>query len=67
VELVDLADERPVTQGGDRQMWDELEAAYELWEYLRQPQPKDFTISISADGEQAVSLPGADRSWSLPL
>jgi protein-L-isoaspartate(D-aspartate) O-methyltransferase len=63
----DSDDERQVTQGGDRRLWDELETAHELWQRLNQPQPEHFTISISPPGEQVVSLPGADRSWSLPL
>jgi methyltransferase of ATP-grasp peptide maturase system len=59
--------ERQVTQGGDRRLWDELEGAYGLWQRLSQPHPEHFTIRISPGGEQAVSLPDADRSWSLPL
>jgi protein-L-isoaspartate(D-aspartate) O-methyltransferase len=59
--------QRLVTQGGDRRLWDELEGAYELWRRLSQPHPEHFTIRISPDGEQAVSLPDADRAWSLPL
>ncbi len=59
--------ERLVTQGDNRRLWDELEGAYELWLRLHQPCPEHFTISITPDGEQVVSVPGADRSWSLPL
>ncbi|MFJ9781065.1 methyltransferase domain-containing protein [Amycolatopsis sp. NPDC101161] len=59
--------EREVAQGGDRRLWDELEAAYELWTRLDQPQPVDFTITVSPDGRQAVSLPATDKQWSLPL
>jgi methyltransferase of ATP-grasp peptide maturase system len=57
----------PVTQGGDRYLWDELEAAHDLWQRLEQPRPEEFTITITPDGDQVVDLPGADRSWSLPL
>jgi len=57
----------PVTQGGDRRLWDELEAANDLWKRLGQPRPEEFTITITPDGDQVVELPGADRSWSLPL
>ncbi|MEU0794877.1 methyltransferase domain-containing protein [Amycolatopsis sp. NPDC005961] len=60
-------DEREVTQGGDRRLWDELEAAHELWTRLDQPHPVDFTITVSPDGGQAVSLPATDKQWSLPL
>jgi methyltransferase of ATP-grasp peptide maturase system len=57
----------PVTQGGDRRLWDELEAAHDLWKRLGQPLSEEFTITITPDGDQIVDLPGADRSWSLPL
>lgn len=63
----DTTTDRPVTQGGDRHLWDELEAAHDLWQRLRQPPPENFTITITPDGDQIVNLPGADRSWSLPL
>lgn len=68
VELAELAAEmRLVTQGGDRRLWDELEATYDLLQRLEQPRPENFTITITPDGDQLVDLPGADRSWSLPL
>ncbi|SFQ17445.1 methyltransferase domain-containing protein [Amycolatopsis rubida] len=57
--------EHEVTQGGDRRLWDELETAHELWTRLNQPSPADFAITVSAAGEQAVSLPDADRQWAL--
>lgn len=63
----DTTTERPVTQGGDRHLWDELEAAHDLWTRLGQPRPENFTITITPDGDQVVDLPGVDRSWSLPL
>jgi protein-L-isoaspartate(D-aspartate) O-methyltransferase len=59
--------DRAVTQGGDRRLWEELEAAHELWLRLDQPRSQDFTISITPDGEQSVTLPSADQSWTLPL
>ncbi|WP_312872054.1 methyltransferase domain-containing protein [Amycolatopsis dendrobii] len=59
--------EREVTQGGDRRLWDELEAAYEHWIRLNQPQPADFTITVAPDGGQAVTLPSTDKQWSLSL
>lgn len=64
---IDAAAERTVTQGGSHRLWDELEAAHGLWLRLYQPSPEHFTISISPDGEQVVTLPGTDRLWSLPL
>lgn len=68
VELAEpAADVRLVTQGGDRRLWDELEATYDLLQRLEQPRPENFTITITPDGDQLVDLPGADRSWSLPL
>jgi methyltransferase of ATP-grasp peptide maturase system len=63
----DTTPDHPVTQGGDRRLWDELEAAHGLWTALARPRPEDFTITITPDGDQVVDLPGADRSWSLPL
>lgn len=63
----DTTADRAVTQGGDRRLWDELEAAHDLWERLGQPCPENFTITITPDGEQVVRLPDTDRSWTLPL
>jgi methyltransferase of ATP-grasp peptide maturase system len=65
--VTDTTTTYPVTQGGDRRLWDELEAAYDLWQRLGQPRPEEFTITVTPDGDQVVDLPGADRSWSLPL
>jgi protein-L-isoaspartate O-methyltransferase len=59
--------EHPVTQGGERRLWDELEAAHDLFYRLGQPLPEDFTITITPNGDQLVKHSGADRSWSLPL
>jgi methyltransferase of ATP-grasp peptide maturase system len=63
----DPAADRQVTQGGDRRLWDELEAAHELWLQLQQPRPEDFTILVTPDGEQVVAHPATDKRWSLPL
>ncbi|PRX44655.1 protein-L-isoaspartate O-methyltransferase [Prauserella shujinwangii] len=63
----DTTTDRQVIQGGNRRLWDELEAAHDLWKRLGQPRPDEFTITIAQDGDQIVDLPGADRSWSLPL
>ncbi|MGH3938652.1 MAG: methyltransferase domain-containing protein [Pseudonocardiaceae bacterium] len=63
----DTTADRQVTQGGNRRLWDELEAAHDLWKGLGQPGPDAFTITITPDGDQIVDLPDADRSWSLPL
>jgi hypothetical protein len=67
VELGDQAAGRPVTQGGERRLWDEWEVAYEWWEQLDQPRPEDFAISISAEGQQEVRLAGAEGVWRLPV
>ncbi|ADJ48513.1 protein-L-isoaspartate(D-aspartate) O-methyltransferase [Amycolatopsis mediterranei S699] len=61
------AADRQVTQGGDRRLWDELEAAHELWLQLGQPRREDFTISVTPDAEQVVAHPKTDKRWSLPL
>lgn len=58
---------RHVTQGGGRRLWEELEAAHELWTSLEQPSPEEFTIRVTIDGDQIVSLPSTDRRWRLPL
>lgn len=63
----DTTAKREITQGGDRRLWDELEAAHELWNELGRPRPESFTIVVSPDGGQAVELPEAVRSWNLPL
>ncbi|WP_370933943.1 methyltransferase domain-containing protein [Amycolatopsis sp. cg13] len=57
--------EREVTQGGDRRLWDELETAHELWTRLDQPSPADFAITVSAGGEQFVSLADTGTQWAL--
>jgi SAM-dependent methyltransferase len=67
VDDVGTSSDHPVTQGGDRRLWDELEAAHDLWQRLGQPNPESFTITITPDGDQAVDLPGSGRLWSLPL
>jgi len=63
----DTTTDRQVTQGGNRRLWDELEAAHDLWTRLGQPRPENFTITITPDGDQVVDIHGADRSWSLPM
>jgi methyltransferase of ATP-grasp peptide maturase system len=63
----DPAADRQVTQGGDRRLWDELEAAHEQWLQLGQPRPEDFTIWVTPDGEQVVTHPDAETRWFLPL
>ncbi|MGH4023863.1 MAG: methyltransferase domain-containing protein [Pseudonocardiaceae bacterium] len=63
----DTITDRSVTQGGERHLWDELEAAHDLWTELGQPSPADFTITITTDGGQIVDVSDRSRSWSLPL
>jgi protein-L-isoaspartate(D-aspartate) O-methyltransferase len=66
---VELGDDthRPVTQGGTRHLWDELETAYKLWANLNRPARDQFTITVTPDGEQYVSLPESPHRWELPL
>jgi protein-L-isoaspartate O-methyltransferase len=65
---VDVTDANShVTQGGTRLLWDELEAAHELWTRLEQPHPEDFTVVITVHGEQVVTLSATDKQWYLPL
>jgi hypothetical protein len=61
------AGDRPVTQSGHRRLWDELETAHHQWQHLKQPHPENFTITITPNGEQTITHPGADRQWTLPL
>ncbi|SFW74762.1 methyltransferase domain-containing protein [Amycolatopsis australiensis] len=65
--LGDPAADRQVTQGGDRRLWDELEAAHMQWLQLGQPRPEDLSIVVTPDGEQVVAHPATDTRWSLPL
>jgi hypothetical protein len=58
---------RPVTQGGDRHLWNELEVTHELWQHLQQPNPADFTITLTPNGQQIVTLPTTNQAWALPL
>lgn len=63
----DPAAEREVTQGGDRRLWDELEAAHEQWLQLGQPRPEDFSILVTPDAGQVIAHPATEKRWSLPL
>lgn len=56
-----------VTQGGGRRIWDELEDSYELWSSLDRPARDQFTITITSDNEQYVSLAETSYRWQLPL
>jgi hypothetical protein len=57
----------PVVQNGRRRLWDELEAAHELWSRLDRPTRDQFMIAIRSDDEQFVSLAGTSHRWQLPL
>lgn len=67
VQLGDDGTTRPVVQGGNRRLWDELEASHELWCSLKQPGRHAFSITITPSGEQFVYLTGSPYKWRLPL
>lgn len=56
-----------VTQGGPEMLWDKLEAAYEEWRRLGEPDRTRFGLTV-ADGDHTVWLddPGGPHRWALP-
>lgn len=56
-----------VTQMGPRQMWDEIEMAYELWAKLGRPDRERFGLTVRRDGSQFVWLdsPDSKHRWEL--
>jgi protein-L-isoaspartate(D-aspartate) O-methyltransferase len=67
VEMGDDSTTRHVVQGGNRRLWDELEASYELWLSVNRPTRQNFSITITPEGEQFVYLAGSPYKWRLPL
>ena len=58
----------PVVQAGRQRLWDNVEAAYQLWQHLGQPHPDRFGV-VANPGTQFVWY-GNDDSWyrwPLPL
>jgi hypothetical protein len=66
-----------VRQGGPRQVWDEVEAAFDLWQRLDEPPQERFGMTVSPEGDHWVWLdeprrrtqvaPHALRSGEPPL
>lgn len=57
-----------VTQGGPRQLWDQLESVHELWLRLGKPDRDRYGLTITPDGKQRIWLddPETEYSWELP-
>lgn len=60
----------PVVQRGPHRIWDTIESALELWDYLREPDISRFGVSALDDvNRQYVWLddPEGPYSWPMPL
>ncbi|MGH3979736.1 MAG: methyltransferase domain-containing protein [Pseudonocardiaceae bacterium] len=60
----------PVVQRGRHRIWDTIESALELWDYLREPDISRFGVSALDDvNRQYVWLddPEGPYSWPMPL
>lgn len=56
-----------VTQRGRRQLWDELESAYDTWERAGRPTRDRFGLTVSADGGHCYWLDNpATLLWTEP-
>jgi methyltransferase of ATP-grasp peptide maturase system len=57
-----------VRQGGPRRLWDEVEAAFEVWRGLGEPEHDRFGLTVTPDGRHHVWLdnPDGPHAWELP-
>jgi methyltransferase of ATP-grasp peptide maturase system len=57
-----------VRQGGPRRLWDEIEAAHEVWTALGEPTHDRFGLTVTPDGTHRVWLdnPDTGHAWELP-
>lgn len=58
-------DNGTVAQGGDQQIWNAVEAAYEQWNDLSRPKRDLFSISVEPES-QHIRLEGRGVEWVLP-
>ncbi|MGQ0779177.1 MAG: methyltransferase domain-containing protein [Pseudonocardiales bacterium] len=61
-------EQRPVSQAGPRRLWDSVEATYQLWRHLDQPEPDRFGV-VANPSTQFVWFDTDDGwyRWPLPL
>ncbi|MGH2709070.1 MAG: hypothetical protein ACRDJK_12370, partial [Actinomycetota bacterium] len=61
-------EDRAVTQGGPRRLWDELELAHDRWLKLGRPTRDRYGVSVSSLGRQSVWIdtPDSEHTWELP-
>jgi protein-L-isoaspartate(D-aspartate) O-methyltransferase len=58
-------DNGTVAQAGDQQIWNAVEAAYELWKDLGRPTRDQFSISVESDS-QHIRIEEHGVEWTLP-
>lgn len=56
-----------VRQGGPRRLWDEIEAAFEVWRSLGEPTHDRLGLTVTSDGLHRVWLdePNGAQAWAL--
>jgi hypothetical protein len=55
-----------VTQGGPRNLWDEVETAYTQWKDLDQPRRSRFGITVDPDAQELwLDTPDSPHRWPL--
>ncbi|BCJ33571.1 protein-L-isoaspartate O-methyltransferase [Actinocatenispora thailandica] len=57
-----VRDDDGVEQRGERRIWDEIAAAYGLWQQLGSPGRERFGLTVTVDGKQTIWLDGPDRT-----
>jgi hypothetical protein len=57
-----------VRQYGPRRLWDEVEAAFQVWKDLGEPAHDRFGLTVTPDGAHRVWLdsPDSAHAWDLP-
>ncbi|WP_460999849.1 hypothetical protein [Streptomonospora sediminis] len=60
-----LGEDGRVVQGGRRRIWDEIEAAWNEWLRLGEPERDRFSVAVGADGAH-LRLDGPEqRGWPM--
>lgn len=55
-----------VTQGGPRQIWDQIEHVAALWSQLGQPRAERFGLTVTADHQRLwLDTPEPEYAWLL--